>query len=80
VALSVKDIEDTSKSPIVKIKVYDTQSKIIIHDLNKICRLGKDIINYACVMKSHPVHENILLACFDGGITILYDVRRLQVL
>ena len=80
VALSVKEIEEEGKSPIVKIKVYDTQSKQIIHDLNKACGLGRDIINYAYVMKPHPVDENILLACFDGGITLVYDVKRLSIL
>lgn len=52
----------------------------MIHDLNKVCKLGRDIINYACVMKPHPTNESILLACFDGGITMIYDVKRLVIL
>jgi hypothetical protein len=80
VALSVKEVEETGKSPIVKIKVYDTQSNQMIHNLNQMCKLGKEIKNYACVMKPHPKDENILLACFDGGITLIYDIRRLEIL
>lgn len=31
-------------------------------------------------MKAHPVNDNILLACFDGGMTILYDVHFLEII
>ena len=84
-AMSVKPKSDegeteANKQPVVEIKVYDTASKQIIENLDKVCNLGKDIKNYTCVMKAHPIHENILLACFDGGITILYDVRSHEII
>ena len=31
-------------------------------------------------MKAHPIYENILLACFDGGITILYDLGTFEII
>jgi WD40 repeat protein len=64
----------------VQIKVYDTFSGQVIDNLDKACRLGKEIKNYACVMKSHPFKQNILLACFDGGISILYDIQSMQII
>ena len=31
-------------------------------------------------MKSHPFKQNVLLACFDGGINILYDIQSMQII
>ena len=31
-------------------------------------------------MKAHPIHDNILLACFDGGITLIYDVSSQEII
>jgi len=64
----------------VQIKVYDSFSGRIIENLDIACKLGKDIQNYTCVMKAHPIYENILLACFDGGITILYDLSTFDII
>jgi len=52
----------------------------VIENLDKACKLGKDILNYACILKKHPAKDNILLGCFDGGISILYDVERKQII
>lgn len=43
------------------------------------CGLGTEMVNYSSVLKAHPKNEDILLSCFDGGTTILYDVRSLKV-
>ena len=64
----------------MQIKMYDTYSGQIIENLDKACRLGKEIHNYACVMKSHPFKPNILLACYDGGISIIYDIQQMHVI
>jgi len=32
------------------------------------------------VLKAHPTREDIILSCFDGGTTVLYDVRRRRVI
>jgi len=37
-------------------------------------------LNYACILKKHPIKDNILLGCFDGGLSILYDVERKQII
>lgn len=71
---------ENQKPAIVKIHVYDTYTKRVIENLDKACRLGKDIKNYACILKKHPVKDNILLGCFDGGISVLYDVDRRQII
>lgn len=67
------------KSAIVQIKVYDTFSGAVIQNLDKACRLGKEIHNYSSVLKAHPQNEHQFLSCCDGGITVLYDVKRLEV-
>jgi WD40 repeat protein len=60
--------------------VFDTYTQRVIDNLDKQCKLGKDITNYACIIKKHPLNEHILLACFDGGITILYDVENREII
>lgn len=63
------------KSAIVKVKVYDTMTKRCIENLDVACNLGKEMVNYSSVLKAHPKDEDIVLSCFDGGMTILYNIR-----
>ena len=67
------------KSAIVYIKVFDTFSGSMIQNLDKTCRLEKEIQNYSSVFKAHPKNEHQFLSFCDGGITVFYDVKRLEV-
>ena len=63
------------KVAVVKVKVYDTLNKRVIENLDTACQLGKEMVNFSSVLKAHPTDEDILLSCFDGGMTILYNIR-----
>ena len=51
--------------------------QILTNDLAKDCKYHKDVLNYACVMRSHPNDESILLSCFDGGLVLIFDTKRM---
>lgn len=71
--------DEQQKPAVVKIKVYDTFSGEAIENLDLACKQEKEFLNYSSVIKAHPYKEEILLSCFDGGITVLYDVRKRQI-
>jgi len=71
--------KDTSKS-VVKIKVYDTYSGHVIENLDKECCLGRSMTGFVSTIKPHPFNDDILLACFDGGVNHLYDIRQRRLL
>ena len=52
----------------------------MLQNLDVTCGLGSEMVNYSSVLKAHPLNEDILLSCFDGGTTILYDVRSLKII
>jgi len=60
--------------------VYDTYSKEVIESLDLACRSKKEFTNYSSVLKAHPTREEVILSCFDGGVTVLYDVKRRQII
>jgi hypothetical protein len=64
---------------VVKVKVYDTLTKRAIENLDTACQLGKEMVNYSSVLKAHPTNEDILLSCFDGGMTIIYNIRTQEI-
>lgn len=68
-----------NKQAIVKIKVFDTVSGKEIKNLNKACG-HKNMVGFACTMKSHPFNDDILVVSYDGGINILYDLKQHTVL
>lgn len=68
------------KQAVVKVKVYDTLTKRCIENLDTACRLGREMVNYSSVLKAHPKDEDILLSCFDGGMTILYNIRTQEII
>ena len=73
--------QNVTKKAIVKLLVYDTQTgAMLTNDLSRDCGYDKAIYNYTCVMRAHTVEEDIVVASFDGGLCILYDVARMQVL
>jgi len=48
--------------------------KIITYNLAQDCKYYKSVLNYACVMRSHPNKESVLLTCFDGGLVLVFDI------
>ena len=72
----VKEGDEQQKPGKVKIKVFDTYSKEVIESLDLACKSKKEFVNYSSVLKAHPTREEVILSCFDGGITVLYDVKR----
>lgn len=48
--------------------------------MNKVTQLGKQMNGFVCTMKSHPIKDNLLMVCYDGGVNILYDLEQLTVL
>lgn len=60
--------------------MYDTYSGAVIDNLDSACTQGRDMRNQLYTMKPHPVDEDVLVCCFDGGIHVLYDVRQLRVI
>lgn len=51
--------------------------QLVSNDLAKDCKYYKNVLNYACVMKSHPRNESVLLSCFDGGLVLIFDTQRM---
>jgi hypothetical protein len=81
-AISVKEVaqgDELQKPAVVKIKVYDTFSGEVTESLDLACKQEKEFQNYSSVIKAHPTKEEIILSCFDGGISVLYDVRKRQI-
>lgn len=78
-AKSSQENKENSQA-VIKIKIFDTVSGQVIEDLNKVCKLGKQMHGFVCTMKSHPINDNILMICYDGGVNILYDLEQLAVL
>lgn len=86
-AISVKKVKEGSQNQqkentqaVVRVKVFDTYSGAITKNLDKACNLGKSMNNFVSTAKFHPVDEHILLVCFDGGVNIIYDLRKEQII
>ena len=63
----------------MKMTVFDSQSnRVVSTDLAKDCGYNRTIYNFCCVIKAHPSQENLVLVSFDGGLCLLYDVERMQ--
>ena len=52
----------------------------MVQNLDMACHLQKEMVNYSSVLKAHPINEDVLLSCFDGGISIVYNVRKLKIM
>ena len=65
---------------IVKIQVFDTLTKQSIKNLDRACGLKAEQLNFATVIKSHPLRENIMFGCFDGGVINIYNLSQLTVI
>ena len=76
-----KTTQNVTKKAVVKLLVYDAKTEsLLTNDLSRDCGYGQPIYNYTCVMRAHTVDEDIVVASFDGGLCLLYDVGRMQVL